>query len=161
MRRSSAALPAAVLVAFVGSFQLAPRADRDPFAATFSIVGYDEATGDLGVAVQSKFPNVRAVVPWAKAGVGAVATQSFAELDYGIRGLELLERGATAAITGQVAPTAAVEPGHRRGSGRCSGEPPPTPGPTSVARRTAVRRRRSPGSADPLCVASEPCDGPI
>ncbi|MEZ5313204.1 MAG: DUF1028 domain-containing protein [Thermoanaerobaculia bacterium] len=97
MASRSLAVPALAALGFFAAFALAPRADRDPFAATFSIVGYDEATGDLGVAVQSKFPNVRAVVPWAKAGVGAVATQSFAELDYGIRGLELLERGATAA----------------------------------------------------------------
>lgn len=67
-----------------------------PLVGTFSIVAYDSVTGDLGVAVQSKFPNVRAVVPWAKAGVGAVATQSFAELDYGIKGLALMENGATA-----------------------------------------------------------------
>lgn len=67
-----------------------------PLVATFSIVGFDPATGELGIAVQSKFPNVRPIVPWAKAGVGAVATQSFAELDYGIKGLELMENGATA-----------------------------------------------------------------
>ncbi len=64
--------------------------------STFSIVGFDPETGDLGIAVQSKFPNLRPVVPWAKAGVGAVATQSFAKLDYGIKGLELMENGATA-----------------------------------------------------------------
>jgi len=90
---SVVALAAAALGA-----QLAGRAPRtaSPLVATFSIVAHDEATGDLGVAVQSKFPNVRAVVPWARAGVGAVATQSFAELDYGIDGLALLARGATA-----------------------------------------------------------------
>lgn len=70
--------------------------EEAPLVSTFSIVGYDPVTGDLGIAVQSKFPNVRPVVPWAKAGVGAVATQSFAELDYGIKGLELMENGATA-----------------------------------------------------------------
>lgn len=70
--------------------------DSDPFASTFSVVGFDPVTGDLGVAVQSKFPNVRPVVPWAKAGVGAVATQSFAKLEYATRGLELLEKGYTA-----------------------------------------------------------------
>ena len=96
-RRFVVALSGTCLLSFALSFALAGRADRAPFAATFSIVGYDEATGDLGVAVQSKFPNVRAVVPWAKAGVGAVATQSFAELDYGIEGLQLMEHGATAA----------------------------------------------------------------
>ncbi|MEM1270335.1 MAG: DUF1028 domain-containing protein [Bacteroidota bacterium] len=68
----------------------------DELVSTFSIVGYDAETGDLGIAVQSKFPNVRPIVPWLEAGVGAVATQSFAELDYGMQGLELMEEGATA-----------------------------------------------------------------
>ncbi|MBT8401311.1 MAG: DUF1028 domain-containing protein [Rhodothermia bacterium] len=71
-------------------------ADRSPLVSTFSIVGFDPGNGDLGIAVQSKFPNVRPIVPWAKAGVGAVATQSFAELDYGIKGLELMANGASA-----------------------------------------------------------------
>ncbi|MDX1421291.1 MAG: DUF1028 domain-containing protein, partial [Rubricoccaceae bacterium] len=63
-----------------------PGAARDePLVATFSIVGVDPATGDLGVAVQSKFPNVRVVVPFVEAGVGAVATQSFARLAYGTK----------------------------------------------------------------------------
>jgi uncharacterized Ntn-hydrolase superfamily protein len=67
--------------------------------ATFSIVARDPATGDLGIAVQSKFFAVGAVVPWARAGVGAVATQSFANTTYGPRGLELLARGlAPAAV---------------------------------------------------------------
>src|SRR2546427_5173771 len=63
---------------------------------TFSIVALDEATGDLGVAVQSKFLAVGAVVPWARAGVGAVATQSFANVAYGPDGLDLLAGGAGA-----------------------------------------------------------------
>lgn len=63
---------------------------------TYSIVAYDSATGDLGVAVQSKFPNVGGIVPWAKAGVGAVATQSLGNTDYGEKGLELMLLGATA-----------------------------------------------------------------
>lgn len=62
---------------------------------TFSIAAFDAATGDLGVAVESKFPNVRAIVPFAKAGVGAVATQSFANTAYARRGFTLLENGAT------------------------------------------------------------------
>lgn len=70
--------------------------EGDPLVSTFSIVALDPATGDLGIAVQSKFPNVRAVVPWTRAGVGAVATQSFAKLSFGSDGLDLLERGATA-----------------------------------------------------------------
>jgi uncharacterized Ntn-hydrolase superfamily protein len=65
-------------------------------AHTYSIVAYDSATGDLGVAVQSKFPNVGGIVPWAKAGVGAVATQSLSNTDYGDRGLDLIAEGATA-----------------------------------------------------------------
>jgi uncharacterized Ntn-hydrolase superfamily protein len=63
---------------------------------TFSIVGRDPQTGDLGIAVQSKFLAVGAVVPWARAGVGAVATQSFANTSYGPKGLELLAGGMSA-----------------------------------------------------------------
>jgi uncharacterized Ntn-hydrolase superfamily protein len=63
--------------------------------ATFSIVAADTTTGELGIAVASRFFAVGSVVPWAKAGVGAVATQSFANTSFGWRGLELLERGAT------------------------------------------------------------------
>jgi len=65
-------------------------------AHTYSIVAYDSVTGDLGIAVQSKFPNVGGLVPWARAGVGAVATQALTNTDYGEKGLELLARGATA-----------------------------------------------------------------
>jgi uncharacterized Ntn-hydrolase superfamily protein len=65
----------------------------DPIA-TFSIVGFDPATGELGVAVQSKFFAVGSVVPWAKAGVGAIATQAFGNTTYGPKGLELLASGA-------------------------------------------------------------------
>ncbi len=64
---------------------------------TYSIVALDPATGDLGVAVQSRFLAVGAVVPWARAGVGAVATQSFANTAYGPDGLDLLAGGSTAA----------------------------------------------------------------
>ena len=62
---------------------------------TFSIVARDPQTGDLGIAVQSKFLAVGAVVPWARAGIGAVATQSWANTTYGPRGLELLAQGKT------------------------------------------------------------------
>jgi uncharacterized Ntn-hydrolase superfamily protein len=65
-------------------------------AHTYSIVAYDSATGDLGVAVQSKFPNVGGIVPWGRAGVGAVATQSLGNTAYGERGLDLIAQGATA-----------------------------------------------------------------
>jgi uncharacterized Ntn-hydrolase superfamily protein len=67
--------------------------------ATFSIVGFDPETKELGIAVQSKFLGVGAVVPWAKAGVGAVATQSFANTSYGPRGLDLIAKGKSAQET--------------------------------------------------------------
>ncbi|MCM8750065.1 DUF1028 domain-containing protein [Thermomicrobiaceae bacterium CFH 74404] len=67
-----------------------------PPVSTFSIVARDPVTGDLGVAVQSKFLAVGAVVPWARAGVGAVATQAWANVTYGPRGLEFLAAGYSA-----------------------------------------------------------------
>ena len=70
-----------------------------PPVATFSIVGYDAETGALGVAVQSKFFAVGSVVPWAEAGVGAIATQSWANTTYGPNGLKLLKSGLSAAQT--------------------------------------------------------------
>lgn len=66
---------------------------------TFSIVARDTRTGELGIAVQSKFLAVGAVVPWAKAGVGAVATQSWANTSFGPNGLELLASGLSAQET--------------------------------------------------------------
>ena len=63
---------------------------------TYSIVARDPKTGDLGVAVQSHWFSVGSSVTWAQAGVGAVATQSFVEPAYGLRGLELMKRGLSA-----------------------------------------------------------------
>lgn len=83
------------LVALLQQPSLAP-ADLTKRAHTYSIVAYDSATGDLGVAVQSKFPNVGGIVPWARAGVGAVATQSLGNTAYGDDGLRLMAMGATA-----------------------------------------------------------------
>jgi len=65
--------------------------------ATFSIVAYDPETKDLGVAVESKFFAVGSVVPWARAGVGAIATQAFGNTTYGPKGLEFLATGKTPA----------------------------------------------------------------
>lgn len=67
-----------------------------PASATFSIVGIDPVTGDLGIAVASRYFAVGAVVPWADAGVGAVATQAGVNVGYGPRALELLRQGLTA-----------------------------------------------------------------
>lgn len=68
---------------------------KEPFAHTFSIVARDEKTGEIAVGVQSHWFSVGTVVSWAEAGVGAVATQSFVNVSFGIRGLQLLKAGLT------------------------------------------------------------------
>jgi len=64
--------------------------------ATFSIVAIDPATGEMGIAVASRYFAVGAVVPWAEADVGAVATQANVNVGYGLRALELLKQGLAA-----------------------------------------------------------------
>lgn len=66
---------------------------EDPLYTTFSIAARDAATGDLGVAVSTMAPAVGSAVPWARAGVGAVATQAWTNPAFGPRGLDLLEEG--------------------------------------------------------------------
>ena len=66
---------------------------------TFSIVAYDPKNNEWGVAVQSKFVAVGSIVPYAKAKVGAIATQAYANTSYGPNGLALLEKGLTAEET--------------------------------------------------------------
>lgn len=85
----------ALLLAISGLFSLTALARDKPIASTFSIVARDPATGELGVAVASRYFAVGAVVPWAKAGVGAVATQSFVNPAFGPHGLDLLAKGMT------------------------------------------------------------------
>jgi uncharacterized Ntn-hydrolase superfamily protein len=63
---------------------------------TYSIVARDPDSGELGVAVQSHWFSVGTLVPWARAGVGAVATQSFIDVRYGVEGLELMQQGKSA-----------------------------------------------------------------
>lgn len=94
MRRfaSSAAFLLILLAPARGEDRISP-----PLVSTFSIVARDSATGELGVAVASRFFAVGTVVPWARADVGAVATQSFANTSFGWRGLDLLEKGASPA----------------------------------------------------------------
>ncbi|MCC7181577.1 MAG: DUF1028 domain-containing protein [Acidobacteria bacterium] len=86
-------LPALALL-----FVLAGASPRgaDPLVHTFSIVARDPQTGDMGVAVQSHWFSVGSIVSWAEAGVGAVATQSFVDPGYGLRGLGLMREGASA-----------------------------------------------------------------
>jgi uncharacterized Ntn-hydrolase superfamily protein len=82
--------------------------------ATFSIVAFDPETDSLGVAVQSKFLAVGSVVPWACAGVGAVATQAMANYNYGPHGLELMTREKTADETVEVLISADEDREHRQ-----------------------------------------------
>jgi uncharacterized Ntn-hydrolase superfamily protein len=73
----------------------------EPVVATYSIVACDLAAGQWGVAVQSKFLSVGSVVPWAAAGVGALATQAYANPRYGPEGLDLLRSGLSAQAAGE------------------------------------------------------------
>lgn len=59
---------------------------------TFSVVAFDRETKQWGVGVASKFISVGSVVPWVKAGTGAIATQAWANISYGSKGLKLLEK---------------------------------------------------------------------
>ncbi|HEX6096923.1 MAG TPA: DUF1028 domain-containing protein [Thermoanaerobaculia bacterium] len=67
----------------------------DPVVATFSILGYDPATGEVGGAVQSRVFSVGNGVLWAEAGTGVVATQAVIDVAYGPQGLDLLRAGLT------------------------------------------------------------------
>ncbi len=87
-------LPIVLLVASPAAPGAPPR--PAPLAHTFSIVARDSLTGELGVAVQSHYFSVGPSVPWAEAGVGAVATQSLVLVDYGPNGLDLMRAGLPA-----------------------------------------------------------------
>lgn len=65
---------------------------------TYSVVAFDRDTGEIGVAVQTRWPAVGATVPWVEGGVGAVATQSFTNLDLGPMGLALMRAGKPAPV---------------------------------------------------------------
>lgn len=92
-----------LLLAMVLCFGITGRTNPEPPMQdpvhTFSIVAHDPEKQEWGVAVASKYLAVGAVVPWAKAGVGAVATQSYANVFYGSKGLELMAQGKSAAET--------------------------------------------------------------
>lgn len=85
-----------------------------PSPSTFSIVAADPATGEVGVAVASRFFAVGSVVPFARAGVGAVATQASANTTYGPGALELLARGATPAESLAILTRADKDQSHRQ-----------------------------------------------
>lgn len=73
-----------------------PGVTRNAEVNTFSIVAWDADTGDFGVAVQSRFFGVGSVVPWGVADTGVVATQSWANTQFGPQGLEFMQRGKSA-----------------------------------------------------------------
>jgi uncharacterized Ntn-hydrolase superfamily protein len=73
--------------------------NAEMLAATYSIVAFDRDARELGVAVQSKFPAVGALVPWAEAETGAIATQAWMNVAYGPQGLALLRDGVSAQET--------------------------------------------------------------
>ncbi len=102
MRRAQGALVALLFAAACSGFlpQLRqaerPESRPEPLVCTFSIVAYDPGRQEWGVGVASKYLAVGAVVPWAKVGAGAVATQSYVNTSYGPRGLDLLAAGKSA-----------------------------------------------------------------
>lgn len=100
MTRASLPSPLAIVAAAISlaTAPVAARAEPTPSRPvhTYSIVARDPATGEMGVAVQSHWFSVGSVVPWAEAGVGAVATQSFVDPSYGPLGLEMMRAGRSA-----------------------------------------------------------------
>jgi uncharacterized Ntn-hydrolase superfamily protein len=111
-------IPAAVVVLGCGvpvqAENLAAGDRHERPVATFSIVARDSVTGELGVAVASRFFTVGNVVPWAKAGVGAVATQAYCNTTFGPRGLELLANGLTPSEIRDVLVRNDNDPGRRQ-----------------------------------------------
>lgn len=85
-----------MLTCISGNLVCADQTCNPPVAHTFSIVAYDEATGDVGVATATKLPAVGMYVPFAKAGVGAIASQAIVNPEFGPKGLELLAQGLSA-----------------------------------------------------------------
>jgi uncharacterized Ntn-hydrolase superfamily protein len=99
-----------VILCLLGILVLATVGHAEPPAGTFSIAAHDPVTGELGVAVQSRAFSVGAGVPWAEAGVGAIATQASTNESFGPRGLVLLRDGLPAEVVlGQLLMS---DPGH-------------------------------------------------
>lgn len=94
MRRLPLALLSMTVAVPIGAQEPWSFAPRRP-VATYSIVARDSTSGEIGVAVQSHWFSVGPIVPWAEAGIGAVATQSFVEPGYGPLGLTLMRAGKT------------------------------------------------------------------
>ncbi len=86
-----------LVISLPGTRTAAQDATPDPWFSTFSIIAVDPATGELGVGVQSRAFGAGAAVPYAKPGVGAIATQASANRQYGPKAIALLEQGLTPA----------------------------------------------------------------
>src|SRR5439155_22079150 len=99
MKRVVLLLSASVLLLLSLSIQSRPPKPPVEEANTFSIAAYDPERKEWGVAVASKYLAVGSAVPWAKAGVGAVATQAAVNVTLGPQGLEMLEKGKSAEET--------------------------------------------------------------
>ena len=80
-----------IVLPLLSSIRQAQNRPWDP-PSTFSILGYDPDTGEIGAAVQSRVFSVGNGVLWAEAGVGAVATQAVVDVSYGPKGIELLKK---------------------------------------------------------------------
>lgn len=91
----------AIPIALLFSVQLKAQVYKstEPFAHTFSIVARDSATGEMAVGVQSHWFSVGTVVSWGESGAGVVATQSFVNKSFGLRGLAMIKSGLTAQQT--------------------------------------------------------------
>ena len=87
-----------LLLAVAGPVLPSRGREAAPLAHTYSIVARDSVTGEIGVAVQSHYFSVGPVVPWAEAGVGAVATQALVLSAYGPMGLDLMRQGLSAPL---------------------------------------------------------------
>ena len=111
-----------ILVTFIACMLVIPGVQARDDAAlltgrpvhTYSIVAHDSESGQLGVAVQSHWFSVGSLVPWAQAGVGAIATQSFIEVRYGVSGLDLMASGLNAPRTLDALLAADSNPGVRQ-----------------------------------------------
>jgi uncharacterized Ntn-hydrolase superfamily protein len=92
----------AALALMLPSWAQTPNASNDPLCNTFSLVAYDPDAQEWGVVVTSKVPSLRNIVPWARAGVGAVATQASTNRAFGPDGLEWLAKGKSPEEIGKI-----------------------------------------------------------
>jgi uncharacterized Ntn-hydrolase superfamily protein len=99
MSRSALVLLSAVVLLPAAMIPVPNAPNEEAYAGTFSIVAYDPATKEYGIAVASKYLGVGGVVPHARAGAGAVATQALVNITLGEKGVELLARGKSAKET--------------------------------------------------------------